>query len=129
MISVAQLSCLGSGYRSCQLHQDQVLAWHSVCITPHLQAVRKKLLSFYFVRICPKNVKLRAAEKRVSLFGSNLPLYLKSNLKCFMGFITYQRHIPQLYCQRVMLNVSSPPEDLVMDLLPGSKTLRSLQRK
>lgn len=46
-----------------------------------------------------------------------------------MGFITYQRQIPHLYCQRVVLNVSSASEGLLMDLLPGSKTLRSLQRK
>lgn len=44
-----------------------------------------------------------------------------------MGFIAYKRHIPHLYCRRVILNLSSAPEGLVMDLLPGSKTLRSLQ--
>lgn len=65
----------------------------------------------------------------MSLLGSNLLLFLRSNSKYFMDFITYQRHIPHIYCQRVMLNVSSAPEGLIMDLLPGDKTQRNLQRQ
>lgn len=65
----------------------------------------------------------------MSLLGSNLLLFLRSNSKYFMDFITYQRHVPRIYCQRVMLNVSSAPEGLIMDLLPGDKTQRNLQRQ
>lgn len=78
-------------------------------------------------RICAKNV--RELQKKVCLLGSNLLFYLKSNSKYFMGFITYKRHIPHIYCQRVMLNVSSAAEGLTMDLLPGDKTPRNLQRQ
>lgn len=114
-------------WRSRLLHQAEVFTWHSVCITPHLQAVRENWHCFDCLNLCSKSPSERA--KTVSLPGSNLLLYLRYNSKYFMGFITYKRHISHLYGRRVIPNVSSAPEDLVTDLLPGSKTQRSLQNK
>ena len=128
MISVDKLSCLGSGYGA-----DCCTGWRCLLgIQCASHPIYRPLGRNCFPSISWGSVlKMSnwAAEKGVSLLGSNLLLYLVSSSKYFMDFISYQRHIPHLYCQRLILDCSSAPEGHVMDFLPGSKTLRSLHRK